>query len=289
MTSKQLAIITGLSGSGKSFAAKCFEDMGYYCVDNLPIQLIPTFMDLIGRRAGDFQKVALVIDIREGAFLGEFPDILDGLRRQDVALKVIFFEASNEALIRRFSETRRPHPLAAEESLEAGIAREREILGPIRDRADLLIDSSGFNVHEFRNYLFDTFGEEGRGAGAPFVSVVSFGYKYGLPAESDLLFDARFLPNPYFVDGLRHKTGLDPEVKAFLESAPDYDTFYEKILSLLTFLLPRFAKEGKSYVTIALGCTGGRHRSVGLAERLGAALTGQEYRVRTTHRDLWKS
>jgi UPF0042 nucleotide-binding protein len=278
-----------MSGSGKSFAAKCFEDMGYYCVDNLPIQLIPTFMDLIGRRAGDFQKVALVIDIREGAFLGEFPDILDALRRQDIDLRVIFFEATTEALIRRFSETRRPHPLAAEDSLEAGIAREREVLKSIRERADVMIDSSGFNVHEFRSYLFDTFGEEGRGTGAPFVSVVSFGYKYGLPAEADLLFDARFLPNPYFVDGLRHKTGLDPEVKEYLAAAPDYDPFYEKILELLTFLLPRFAKEGKAYVTIAIGCTGGRHRSVGLAERLGGALAGQEYRVRTTHRDMWKS
>jgi len=286
---KRLAIITGMSGSGKSFAAKCFEDMGYYCVDNLPIQLIPTFIDLIGRRSGDFQKVALVIDIREGSRLGEFPDILDALRSQDIDLKVIFFEATTDTLIRRFSETRRPHPLA-EDSLETGIGRERQVLAPIRERADMMIDSSGFNVNELRNYLFDTFGEEGRGAGTPFVSVVSFGYKYGLPPEADLLFDARFLPNPHFVDGLRQKTGRDREVQDFLASVPDYDTFYEKILSLLTFLLPRFAKEGKAYVTIAIGCTGGRHRSVGLAERLGAALAGQDdqYRVRITHRDMWK-
>ncbi|MFQ5702323.1 MAG: RNase adapter RapZ [Acidobacteriota bacterium] len=288
MNRRRLVIITGLSGSGKSLAANCFEDMGYYCVDNLPVRLIPIFMDLLGRRADDVRKVALVIDIREGAFLSDLPEILDQLGHQEIERKIIFFEATNDTLIRRFSETRRPHPLAGHAPVEEGIRREREILEPIRRRADAIIDSSGFNVHEFRVHLFDKFSETG-GKGSPLIFVVSFGYKYGVPAEADLLFDARFLPNPYYVDSLRARSGLDAEVLEYLEAIEDYRQYFSMVHSLLLFLIPRFATEGKSYLTVAIGCTGGRHRSVAMAQKMGEKLAGKEFRVKTTHRDLWKT
>ncbi|MGH9867591.1 MAG: RNase adapter RapZ [Candidatus Polarisedimenticolia bacterium] len=289
MRINRLVIVTGLSGSGKSLAANCFEDMGFYCVDNLPVRLIPVLMDLIWRTAADIRNVALVIDVREGTFFKDFPEILEQLRREDLDLSVLFFEATNEALIRRFSETRRPHPLAGEgASLEEGIRREREILKPIRDRADKIIESSAFNVHELRSYLFDNFSEQSR-TGSLFISVVSFGYKYGVPPESDLMFDVRFLPNPHFVEELRPKTGLDAEVTAYVEAIDDYKQYYQMVLSLLLFLVPRFIKEGKTYLTISIGCTGGRHRSVSMAQRMGEELTRQGYRVKTTHRDLWKT
>ncbi len=284
----RLVIITGMSGSGKSLAANCFEDMGYYCVDNLPIRLIPVFIDLIWRTPGATRKVALVIDIREGEFLKDFPEILDRLRKQELELVVLFFEASTESLLRRFSETRRPHPLAGAPSVEAGIREEREVLRPMRERADKIIESSAFNVHELRAYLFDNFAEEGQ-AGSLFITLMSFGYKYGIPPESDLLFDARFLPNPYFVDELKPKTGLDPEVLAFMESNQDYHEYCRMVLSLLAFLVPRFIKEGKTYLTISIGCTGGRHRSVGMCQNIGEELTRKGYRIKTTHRDLWKT
>jgi len=288
MKLNRLVIITGLSGSGKSLAANCFEDMGYYCVDNLPIQLIPVFIDLIWRTPGEFRQVALVIDIREGAFLKDFPEILDQIRRQDLDVSVLFFESTNETLIRRFSETRRPHPLAGAASVEEGINREREIFKPIRDRADRIIDSSAFNVHELRGYLLDNYAEQDR-TGSLFVSVVSFGYKYGIPTESDLLFDVRFLPNPHFVEDLRSKTGLDAEVVTFLEAIADYQQYFQMVFSFLLFLVPRFIQEGKTYLTISIGCTGGRHRSVSMARKLGEELGRQGYRVKTTHRDLWKT
>lgn len=287
MKVNRLVIITGLSGSGKSLAANCFEDMGYYCVDNLPIRLIPVLIDLISRTPGDFRQAALVIDVRERAFLKDFPEILDQLKRQDLDLKVLFFEAASEALLRRFSETRRPHPLTGADSVEEGIRVEREILKPIRDRADKIIDSSAFNVHELKAYLFDNFGEEGR-TGSLFISMVSFGYKYGVPPESDLVFDVRFLPNPHFVDSLRPLTGLDKAVSSYVEASEDYQRYFQMVFSLLLFLVPRFVKEGKTYLTIAIGCTGGRHRSVSMAEKVGEELMRQGYRVKTTHRDIWK-
>jgi len=283
----RLVIITGLSGSGKSLAANCFEDMGYYCVDNLPIRLIPVFIDLITRSPGDIRQVALVIDIREGSFLRDFPEILDQIRKHDLDVQVLFFEATTETLIRRFSETRRPHPLASA-SLEDGIQREREILRPIRERADKIIESSAFNVHELRTYLLDNFSEQSR-TGSLFIAVLSFGYKYGLPPEADLLFDVRFVPNPHFVEALRPKTGLDPEVAAYLEAIEDYRQYFQMVFSMLLFLVPRFVKEGKTYLTIGIGCTGGRHRSVSMAQKLGEELARQGYRVKTTHRDLWKT
>ena len=283
----EIVVITGLSGSGKSLATRAFEDMGYFCVDNLPVALIPVFADLCARRP-DLRRAALVVDVREGTFLGEFPAIFDALRRtQGLRARLLFFEADDEALIRRFSETRRPHPLGSGGSLEEGIRREREMLEPLRVRADLIIDSSRFNVHELRRYIQDHFAPQ-TGAQPIGMAIVSFGYKHGVPAESDLLFDTRFLPNPFFVDGLRGRSGLDPEVRDYLEAIPEYREFRARIVDLVAFLIPRYIREGKSYLTVAMGCTGGRHRSVAMAETVSGALRTLGYSVKASHRDLEK-
>jgi UPF0042 nucleotide-binding protein len=283
----QYVIITGLSGAGKSLAANCFEDMGYYCVDNLPIQLMPVLSDLISRSTSKLPKVALVVDIREGAFLREFPETVRQLREEGRDVKILYLDSSDQVLLRRFSETRRPHPLSRDGPVEDGIHREKEVLRPIREKADRIIDTSRFNVHELRAYLFETFSESSR-QDTLFVSMISFGYKYGIPLESDMIFDVRFLPNPNFEEDLRHQSGLDSDVEAWLEEKEDYRTYYSQVSSMLAFLVPRFVKEGKSYVTVAMGCTGGRHRSVLLARKLGDELTGAGYHVRTVHRDLSK-
>lgn len=283
----EIVVLTGLSGSGKTLAIRAFEDMGHFCVDNLPVALIPVFADLCAGRP-DVGRVALVVDVREGTFLKEFPAIFDELRRtRGRHVRLIFFQADDDALIRRFSETRRPHPLASGGGLEEGIRREREALAPLRERADLIIDSSRFNVHELRRFIQDHFAAQS-GSQAIGISIVSFGYKHGVPGEADLLFDTRFLPNPFFVDGLRGKSGLDPEVRRYLEALPDYHEFRRRIVDLLDFLIPQYMREGKSYLTVAIGCTGGRHRSVVMAEAVGAALRGSGYEVKASHRDLEK-
>jgi RNase adapter protein RapZ len=281
----EIIVITGLSGSGKTLAIRAFEDMGHFCVDNLPVALIPVFADLCARRP-DLRRAALVVDVREGTFLGEFPVIFDALRRNPRhRARLLFFEADDEALIRRFSETRRPHPLASGGSLEEGIKRERQLLEPLRERADLIIDSSGFNVHELRRYIQEHFAPQA-GDQPIGISVVSFGYKHGVPAEADLLFDTRFLPNPFFVDGLRGRSGLDREVIDFLEAIQDYREFLARIVDLVAFLIPRYIREGKSYLTVAIGCTGGRHRSVAMAEAVSRSLCERGYEVKASHRDL---
>ncbi|PYS95263.1 MAG: RNase adapter RapZ [Acidobacteria bacterium] len=284
----EIVVITGLSGSGKTLAIRAFEDMGYFCVDNLPVALIPVFSELCARSRKDIQRAALVVDVREGTFLEEFPAIFDALRRaKGRRAQLIFFDTDDDALIRRFSETRRPHPLAAGGSLEDGIRRERLMLAPLRDRADLIIDSSTFNVHQLRRYIQDHFAPDPRKQPLA-IAVVSFGYKHGLPAESDLLFDTRFLPNPFFVDTLRGKTGLDREVVAYLEAIPEYRSFLDRIVDLLLFLVPQYIREGKSYLTVSIGCTGGRHRSVAMAAAVAAALGAQGYSVKASHRDVGK-
>ncbi len=284
----EIVVLTGMSGAGKTLAIRAFEDMGYFCVDNLPVELIPVFADLCARSGREITRAALVVDVREGTFLEEFPAIYDALRRAEGRrTRLLFFEADDDALIRRFSETRRPHPLAGEGTLEEGIRRERELLAPLRDRADLIIDSSRFNVHQLRRYIQEHFALK-PGASTLQISVVSFGYKHGVPAESDLVFDTRFLPNPFFVDELRGKTGLDVAVAAYLEAIDEYRDFERRITDLLAFLVPRYVREGKSYLTVAVGCTGGRHRSVALAEAVSAALRKQGYTVKTSHRDLEK-
>jgi UPF0042 nucleotide-binding protein len=283
-----IVVITGLSGSGKTLVIRAFEDMGYFCVDNLPVQLIPVFADLCARSRQDLARAALVVDVRERTFLKGFPAIFDALRqRRGRSVGLLFLEASDESLIRRFSETRRPHPLASGGSVEQGIARERAALAPLRDRADLIIDTSAFNVHQLRRYVQTHFASH-MGGQELSIAVVSFGYKHGLPAESDLLFDTRFLSNPFFVEGLRGRTGLDPEVVAYLEAIPEYGALHARIVDLLTFLIPQYQHEGKSYLTVALGCTGGKHRSVAMAEAVGRALREAGYAVKTSHRDLGK-
>lgn len=283
----EIVVITGLSGSGKTQAIRAFEDMGYFCVDNLPVSLIPVFAELCARRS-DLRRAALVVDAREGTFLADFPAMYDNLRRTLVRRgRLLFFEADDEALIRRFSETRRPHPLATGGGLDEGIRREREMLQPLRDRADLIIDSSRFNVHELRRYIRDHFTPQ-EGTQPMGISIVSFGYKHGLPPESDLLFDTRFLPNPFFVDGLRGQTGLDSGVREYLEAMPEYREFRGRIVDLMAFLIPQYLREGKSYLTVAIGCTGGRHRSVAMAEEVAIGLRDRGYEVKSSHRDLEK-
>lgn len=285
---KRLVIITGQSGSGKSLAARCFEDMDYFCVDNLPVSLIPQFYELIVRSGESLPRAAIVVDAREREFLKGFPDELHELRAKGAPVTLVFFECTDDVLKRRFSETRRPHPMQeAQGSLEKAIRDERAVLVPLRDVADRIIDTSRFNAHELRAFLKAAFGQV-QDASSLNVHIVSFGFKYGVPAEADLLFDIRFLPNPYFVDGLRKKDGRSEEVRAFLDAIPEWREFDRRLKDMIDFLLPLYAAEGKSYVTITIGCTGGKHRSVALAEVLREHLAAQGRNVSVTHRDLGK-
>jgi UPF0042 nucleotide-binding protein len=282
----EIVIISGLSGSGKSAATRCFEDMGYFCVDNLPSQLIPVFADLCSK-TDTIRRAALVVDVREGTFLHHFPEVLQRLRTEDHPVTLLFLEASDDVLIRRFSESRRPHPLAVNEPLETGIRREREVLAPLRSLADIQVDTSRISVHELKKYIHDNF-QEKRPGGSMVITLVSFGYKYGIPEESDLLFDTRFIQNPFFVDDLKHLTGLDQPVRDFLHARSEYNEFFAKLDDLLLFLIPHYHREGKTYLTISVGCTGGRHRSVAMAQELSDRLTSRGYSIKTKHRDLEK-
>jgi UPF0042 nucleotide-binding protein len=284
---RPILIITGLSGSGKSLAARVFEDLGYYCVDNLPVALIPVFADLVARSQDSLSQVALVIDIREGAYLHDFPKIVRDLRERGVPTRILWFEATTDALIRRFSETRRPHPLSADLPLETAIARERAMMTEVRDLADRVIDTTRFNAHELRAFLKQEFSKP-EDHSALQASVVSFGFKYGVPMEADLVFDVRFLQNPFFVDRLKRKTGLDTDVLAFLNDLPEFKEFLTRLDDFLGFLLPGFVKEGKSYLTVAIGCTGGKHRSVAAAEAAARMLSTRGWPSRVTHRDIDK-
>jgi len=284
---EQLVVVTGLSGSGKSLAARCFEDLGYFCVDNLPVALIPPFYELIHRRADPVPRAALVIDVREGGFLDQFPETLESLRDSGAPIHLLFFECSDEILKRRFSETRRPHPMVGAGNLEEGIRREREALAPLRERADRIIDTSRFTAHELRTFLKNSFGESEEHRPLN-LNLVSFGFKYGIPTEADLMFDVRFLPNPYFIEELRGDDGRSPAVRGFLDRHDDKRSFMEHLKRMLDFLLPLYAAEGKTYLTISLGCTGGKHRSVGLAEELREYLAAKDLPVTVHHRDLGK-
>jgi UPF0042 nucleotide-binding protein len=282
---ERLVAITGLSGSGKTLAANCLEDLGYFCVDNLPVQLIPPFYELIQRSAEQLLRAALVIDVREGAFLDSFPDILGGLRERGAPVQLLFLESSDEVLKRRFSESRRPHPMAKGKTLEEAIRTERAALERLRDAADRIIDTSRFTAHELRSFMQNAYGLPVQ-KGLPSLNLVSFGFKYGLPAEADLVFDVRFLPNPYFVDGLRHLDGRTSEVRRFLDQSELTSQFAERVDGLLRFLIPLYGAEGKTYLTVAIGCTGGKHRSVALAERIGERLSAGGLPVSVSHRDL---
>jgi RNase adapter protein RapZ len=278
----ELVIITGMSGSGKASVLKVFEDLGYYCVDNLPVGLIPRFAELVGP-SSEIEKTALVVDVREGSQLEALPKIIDSVRRI-LPTKVLFLEASDAVLIRRFSETRRPHPLGIHNSVKTSLAAERRHLKKIRALADVVIDTSKFNVHELRAHVTESFQKQQSGKNI-LVSCVSFGFRHGVPEEADLLFDVRFLPNPHFVPEFRPLTGRHPNVAKYIRSFPQSQEFIERISELLIYLLPHYVHEGKSYLTIAFGCTGGQHRSVMISEDVGKRLKKAGYRVKVNHRD----
>jgi RNase adapter protein RapZ len=281
----RLLIITGLSGSGKTHVARALEDIGWFCVDNLPSALIPRFAELI-RGSDELRRSALVVDMREREFLRQFPHVFRQLRgRGGLGVNLLFLEADEKVLVRRFSETRRPHPLAINQPAIEGIREEREALKPIRKMADLILDTSDYTVHELRDYIREHY--DVRHEAAPIVvSVMSFGYKYGVPSDADLVFDVRFLPNPNFVPSLKALTGNHAPVVRYMRRQKDTAVFLDKMKSFLSYVVPRYIKEGKSYLTIAIGCTGGRHRSVMIANALAEALSGQGYPVRVRHRDL---
>jgi UPF0042 nucleotide-binding protein len=278
----ELVIITGMSGSGKASVLKAFEDLGYYCVDNLPVGLIPRFAELAGQSA-EIERTALVVDVREGRQLEELPAIVKSVRRM-IATKVIFLEASDSVLLRRYSETRRPHPLGTHSPVKASLAAERRHLRHIRAMADLVIDTSKFNVHELRSHILELFQKNEKGRNI-LVSCVSFGFKHGVPDDADLIFDVRFLPNPHFVPEFRPLTGRHPKVAKYIRSFPQTTEFIQRISNLLIYLLPHYIHEGKSYLTIAFGCTGGQHRSVMISEDVARQLKKAGYRVKVVHRD----
>jgi UPF0042 nucleotide-binding protein len=280
-------VLTGLSGAGKSQAIRALEDLGYFCVDNLPITLIPTLAQFTLRGGNDIGKAAVVVDIRERALLSQFPTIYRQLQdTPGLRPRLIFLEASDSALVRRFSETRRPHPLAPDRSAAEGIREERARLKTIRRMADQILDTTAMSVHDLRRAFMDL-SREGS-AQAPLVAtILSFGFKHGIPVDSDLLFDVRFLPNPHFVPGLRPYSGKDRPVLRFLEESEATHEFLDRTTNLLTFLLPQYISEGKSYLTIGIGCTGGRHRSVAMAEELRKRLSKLKHvRIRVKHRDI---
>ncbi len=261
---------------------KAFEDLGYYCVDNMPIELIPRFADL-ARQSPEIEKAAIVTDIREGEGLKKLPVIIRSLKRQ-LNVTVLFLEAADEVLLRRFSETRRPHPLGRESTVKAALNKERRMLQPIRKIADVVVDSSRFNVHELRSHITGKF-TPGSTEQDILISIVSFGYKAGVPSDADLLFDVRFLPNPHFVPEFRPFTGRHPKVAKYIRSFPQTQEFIDRISELLIYLVPHYVSEGKSYLTIGFGCTGGQHRSVLIAEEVKKRLARAGYKVKVAHRD----
>ena len=282
-----IIIITGLSGSGRSFAIRALEDNGFFCIDNIPALLIPKFIELCHGYQEEIRRIALGVDLRGSQFLQALPEVLADVRSAGHRVEVLFFDASDDVLLRRFSETRRPHPLAGQGSIQDGISRERGALEPIRALADKVIDTSDFNVHQLKREMEQQFCQapEGRHMALFFTS---FGYKYGIPHDTDMILDVRFLPNPYFVNELRPKTGLDIEVKNYVLGNQETRSFLDRLYALLEFTLPLYEREGKSSLTLALGCTGGRHRSVVLVEELKNRLGGGNFRIHIKHRDIDK-
>jgi len=280
----KLLVITGLSGSGKTHVSRALEDVGWFCVDNLPTALVSSFGELI-ERSPELRRSGLVVDVRERGFPEAFPEVYRRLRTRRLSTSLIFLEAEERALVRRFSETRRPHPMAGGGPAIEGIRAEREALGPIRRMADLIVDTSQYTVHQLRDFVQERYDVRAEGR-RMVVSVVSFGFKFGLPAEADLVFDARFLPNPNFVPRLKRQTGSDAGVVRFLRKQPETAAWLRRILGLVGWVLPRHEREGRTYLTIAVGCTGGRHRSVMIANQIGAAVRQKGFPVRVYHRDL---
>ena len=279
----ELVIITGLSGSGKATVLKAFEDLGYYAVDNLPIGLIPKFAELT-KEAANVRRAALVIDIREGQKLKQFPALFKKLRLR-VGATLLFLEADDRTIVRRFSETRRPHPLGMDASVFKSIQNEREQLAPIRAVADHIINTSKFNVHELREVIGAKF-QGGREEAKIRIDITSFGYRHGVPPDSDLVFDVRFLPNPNYIPAFKNLTGRNPSVARYIRSFPQSIEFIDRISELLVYLIPHYIREGKSYLTIAFGCTGGHHRSVMIASEIRKRLARAGFKVKETHRDV---
>ena len=282
----RLLLVTGLSGSGKSTVANCFEDLGYHCVDNLPLPLLRRFLDDPVALAGGGSRIAVVTDVRAAGFAAEFPRLWRELDRTRLWPTLLFLEASDEALVRRFSETRRRHPLAGEGPAIEGIRRERELLAELRGGADMVLDTSEWTPHEIRNHIYREFGASPGEDPEMVTSLVSFGFKFGVPHGADLVFDVRFLPNPHFVPGLRERTGREQPVQQYLDQAPGFGDFLERLTDFLLYLLPRYRQENRSYLSVAVGCTGGRHRSVAICERLAERLTTAGWPVRASHRDI---
>jgi RNase adapter protein RapZ len=278
----EFLVVTGMSGAGRSTAADSLEDLGWFVIDNLPAVLIQKMAEMVNLPGAEIERVALVIG--RGGDLGEVPGVLEALRSNGNRVRVLFLDASDEVLLRRYEGTRRRHPLAAR-GVEESIADERRLLAPVRDQADLLIDTGELNTNQLRSRVLAAFSAEG-GATSMRTSVVSFGYKYGLPLDVDVVFDCRFLPNPFWIEELRPFSGLDAPVREYVLSQPETKDFLEKVDGLLTGILPSFVREGKSYLTIALGCTGGRHRSVALAEALGERIGAHGHQVSVFHRDV---
>lgn len=282
----RLVVLSGPSGTGKSTAIRALEDIGFFCVDNMPVQLLPKFMELIDR-SGEISRVATVVDAREREFLKEFTPVLSVLKGAGLKVELIYLEASDESLVRRFSETRRRHPLATTESPLEGLEKERELLKELKSQADRIIDTTGFNVHQLRDLIKEYFT-------LPIsrekmtVNIVSFGFRYGIPTDADLVMDVRFLPNPYFVNSLKWLDGTEAEVRDFVLSSEETREFLKRLRDFLSYLMPLYWKEGKSYLTIALGCTGGKHRSVVLADVLAAEISSEMITVRKRHRDVQK-
>ncbi len=285
MNRTRVVVVTGLSGSGRSAVLKSFEDLGYYCVDNLPLALLPAFAEL-AKTSDEMSRAAIGLDIRERHFPLQFPDFYGRLKEAGLAVELLFLEASDQVLVRRFSETRRPHPLArGAVSLSDAIMREREALGAVRKLADQIIDTTDYTVHDLRQSVERRYTE--REGGRPMVvTIVTFGYKYGIPYELDLLFDLRFLPNPHFVPDLKPLTGEDRRVRDYVLEKPGSEEFLQKLVGFLAYLLPRYRKEGKSYLNIGFGCTGGKHRSVAVSAAVADRLRQLGYDVTLKHRDV---
>lgn len=282
----RLVVLSGPSGTGKSTAIKALEDVGFFCVDNLPVTLLPKFMEVLSQ-SGEITKVAVVVDVREGEFLKAFSEVFTGLKRDGCRVELLYLEAEDDSLVRRFSETRRRHPLAEADGPLEGISRERELLSEIKSLADRVVDTTGFNVHQLREQI------KGFYSGATArekmtVSVVSFGYRYGIPADADLVMDIRFLPNPYFVEELRALDGDSAAVRGFVIGRPETAEFLGKFKAFLDYLMPMYWKEGKAYLTIAVGCTGGRHRSVVIVDEVVSMITSPTVTVKKKHRDIQK-
>ncbi len=280
----ELVVITGMSGAGKTVAVQSFEDLGYYCIDNMPPSLLPTFWELM-KESGKITKIALVIDLRTREFFNEITTVIKTMdNTQFITTRILFLEASDMALVSRYKESRRSHPLSVEGRILEGIQRERNMLKEIRSRAQLIVDTTNKSPRQLRQLLMEEFAEKDY---EPFrIDILSFGFKHGVPIDADIVMDVRFLPNPYYIDELKPKTGIDKEVYDYVMKQPETQLFYRKFINLIEYCLPGYKKEGKMNVTIAIGCTGGQHRSVALAERMGHHLKNENYHVKISHRDV---